>query len=296
MEEKSNSITGLVKFLGWVFLIDVFTIAVAGVYFLAGGKGDFHDFGETVITAGVVVSVIGVFIVGISHDNPRTASKLYTIRKASQSYFQENRVKKFFSEQKKMAKARLIVILAGLSIILMGFGSLQFGYSPEELRKVDEFRKVEVLSTKEIYPSARKIALGWSIKYQLISTHVPIIGPNNRWEEKDIIFTFISTEYPNVYLWVKCTDSHCSKTTTKSGLSYLLPIEFEKIQIDSIEAAQIGLENGGNKKIYQAFGTGHMSLERDINGTLRWAVSFDCEDCLRSYVYINPYTGELIEK
>lgn len=129
MEEVKGSLTSLAKFLGWVILLDVFTIAVTGVYFLVGGKGALHNFGEMLIAAGGIVSMIGVFIVGISHDNPRTASKLYTIRKASQSYFQENKLKKFFAEQKLMARTRLIVILAGLSTILIGFGISQVPFS-----------------------------------------------------------------------------------------------------------------------------------------------------------------------
>jgi hypothetical protein len=168
--------------------------------------------------------------------------------------------------------------------------------------------------------------MSWSDKAQLISIHIPIIGPNNRGEEKDVVFLFKFPKNTDVYMSVKCLNSHCTKTTTTDPNLYLpvkcigfncssttteyycsnsIPIEFDSVEIDSVEIAQIGLENGGDRKLYHPGGTGQMTLgwcnENEFEeNTLDWVVSFaTCSDhrCYNYlHIYINPNTGEVIDK
>jgi hypothetical protein len=294
MEEKPSFIKGLVKDLGWIILVDTLVIAAVGLYIWIGVRGSAYEFGEKLISIGGFVSIIGFFISRLPFSSS-TASGVYRIGNPDQSDMREKRMKKYFAEQKKVATGRLTFIIVGISIFLIGIGIQGFYYQPSGPVREPSL-EVEVLSAKEMYPEAHGLASLWSENAKLNEVWLRMIGPDDILKINNVFFHFISNEFPNEYLTVSCSYSNCESTVFDSTDSDVTFMEFDEVKIDSIEAAHIGLANGGEKYMRGERGSGDLHLRWSKEHTLEWVLYFHCHEYGRMYVYIDPYTGEVIDK
>lgn len=295
MEEKPNFIIrGLVKTLGWIILIDTLVIAAVGLYIWIGGKGSLYEFGEKLIYIGGVISVIGFFI--SSHPfSPSKASSVHRIGNPDQSDMREKRLKRYFAEQKKVAAGRLTFVAVGISILLIGIGVQGFCCQPSGPAK-EPLLEIEVLSAKEMYSEAYFLASLWSKNAKLNEVWLRMIGPDENLNINNVYYDFISNEYPNEYLSVRCNYSNCKSTVHDNIGNDKISIEFDDVKIDSIEAVQIGLTNGGKEYMQRKAGSGDLHLAWGKEHTLEWVILFYCDEYGRMYIYVDPYTGEVIDK
>lgn len=157
---------------------------------------------------------------------------------------------------------------------------------------------VYVLSARRYADEAWELALQWRPDAELkeIKANIAtrsVVSPIY------VDFTFESPLEEEVQFVVSCSTAGCS------GLAVSVPftsgwgsIELEDEMIDSVEAALIGLRNGGERFLYREKGvTMTVSLLRDrprTTGPVVWEACFATLESAPLCVVIDPYSGDVI--
>ncbi|HHS97358.1 MAG TPA: hypothetical protein ENK08_05585 [Chloroflexi bacterium] len=157
---------------------------------------------------------------------------------------------------------------------------------------------VYVLSARRYVDEAWELALQWRSDAELkeIKANIAtrsVVSPTY------VDFTFESPLEEETQFVVSCSTAGCS------GLAISVPftsgwgsIELEDEMIDSVEAALIGLRNGGEQFLYRGKGvTMTVSLLRDrprTTGPVVWEACFATLESAPLCVVIDPYSGEVI--
>lgn len=161
-----------------------------------------------------------------------------------------------------------------------------------------DFPFVRVLSARARLEEAWRLARQWRDDAELKQIQASIIGPEQV-SLLDVNFDFESPSEDRLVFAAMCFPGSCY------GREFEVPvtsgwgaIEFDEDMIDSIEAATIGLQNGGERFAY-AKGVVAMSvsLVRDnprYVGPTIWLAYFAIGYEEPLYVVIDPYTGDVI--
>jgi len=186
----------------------------------------------------------------------------------------------------------LRVLICALAVIVLAGCSGQATKTPAHLPSV------RVLSARDHLEEAWQLAKQWRDDAQLKEIQVSVIGPEQV-VPPYIDFTFESPSEDDLKFYVSCFAGGCSGRALRVSItSGWGAIEFDEDMIDSIEAATIGLQNGGERFAYVERGaTLTVSLVRDIPrdaGPTVWEAFFGTLYEEPLYVVIDPYTGEVI--
>jgi hypothetical protein len=155
-----------------------------------------------------------------------------------------------------------------------------------------------VLSAREYLDEAWDLALQWRSDAELKAIEADILAQEEAFPPY-VHFTFESPGEDTLKFDVSCSMAGCSALASwVPATSGWGSIEFEDEMIDSLEAALIGLRNGGEQFISQEKDvTMTVRLLRDLprtTGPVVWEAYFASLDREPLYVVIDPYTGEVI--
>ena len=186
----------------------------------------------------------------------------------------------------------LRVLACALAVVVLAGCSGQTTETPAHLPSV------RVLSARDHLEEAWQLAKQWRDDAELKEIQASITGPEQVIPSY-IDFDFESPSEDCLKFAAMCSSGGC--VGREFSVPYLIgygAIEFDEDMIDSVEAATIGLQNGGERFAYVKRGaTLTVSLVRDIPrdaGPTVWEAFFGTLYEEPLYVVIDPYTGEVI--
>ena len=184
------------------------------------------------------------------------------------------------------------VLACALAVVVLTGCSGQATETPAPLPSM------RVLSARDHLEEAWQLARKWRDDAELKEVQASIIG-SAQVGPLYIDFTFESPNEERLKFYVACSAGSCSGRVARVSItSGWGAIEFDEDMIDSVEAATIGLQNGGERFAYVKRGaTLTVSLVRDIPrdaGPTVWEAYFGTLYEEPLYVVIDPYTGEVI--
>lgn len=199
-------------------------------------------------------------------------------------------------------RAVLAIVISALVLILPACGSLSTtgeGNSPQH-------QQLEVASAQFLYSHAEEKAREWKddARLQQIMMSVHPVDDNRPLRAS---FIYRSQKAPDNYLRVTVVvHQGYTETETKEG-EYTFPrpigepVELDEIGIDSIEALEITLQNGGAAFLSRnPRGKWRMSLKlmyTDLyasTGPVVWRALFSSDAVGTRYIRIDPESGEVV--
>jgi hypothetical protein len=184
----------------------------------------------------------------------------------------------------------LQVLVCALAAILLAGCSSQANETPVDLTPV------RVLSARARLDEALRLAQEWREDAELKQIQASVIGLH----QVDLLYVDFEFESPSedyLKFAAMCSPGGC--VGRESRVPYLIgygSIEFDEEMIDSIEAARIGQQNGGERFMRMTDASIRVRLgtdyPRDV-GPVVWRAHFSGWDGELD-VYIDPYTGKVI--
>lgn len=160
---------------------------------------------------------------------------------------------------------------------------------------------LRVLSARAHLEEAWRLARQWRDDAELIEIQADIQGPGQT-SLFLLSFDFESPSEDQLTYSVICSSGGCFGREFPTSVTRLsagwIPIEFDDEMIDSIEAAAIGHQNGGDRFVNLRDAMMSVSLQRDKPrdvGPIVWQAYYaTLAGSGPLYVVIDPYTGEVI--
>jgi hypothetical protein len=195
----------------------------------------------------------------------------------------------------------IVVVLFALVLVGcgMGEGTPVVTETVPSTNSIDslDIESYHVVSVKEKYQEASILAQDWHEDALLFRVDARIYDPHPPSKE-GLYFIFESPTDRRHSLVVFCDFNECESKIYGLNGSFLEleidPIKIDEIKIDSIEAAQTALRYGG---AYVKRGKFHwrVTLIQGKDGTFQWEAYFIDEIDGRTIVFIDPYSGEVLE-
>lgn len=199
------------------------------------------------------------------------------------------------SSRKKVSQIIIFCVL-----IIIQVSCTQNNFDPSKFR---------VLSTQSYYIEAEALAKQWKIDAYVESIYASFALHNDN-TPLSISYSFRSKTEPSKWFSVTFFETQSEiKTETSSG-DYLegnnrpltLEINFENINVDSLDALILAFESGGKEFINRNHGVDDYSfikLEQKSpalgQGPLEWVVSFSANTYKVVSITIDPVTGDILD-
>lgn len=158
-----------------------------------------------------------------------------------------------------------------------------------------------VLLVRDYLPSALALAQEWQSDAYLLNISVDVELPHVKSISNEISFEFRSPSNENISLVIFCQKTCSSEElTTTIELPQCLPLEISDSLLESREALELGLKNGGVDYINGENAYAFMYLERNYprcNGsTVTWRVQFGNYFSSEQVLFVfDAESGELLE-
>ena len=160
---------------------------------------------------------------------------------------------------------------------------------------------INTLSVKYHWPIALELAQKWHSDSYLVDVKVDVKLPQAEFGSDYVHFGFQSPSNEQLMLLVSCSrNCYFEEVSTTISLPQCLPFEINESILESEDALELGLINGGADYINGRNASIQLRLERNYprcNGsTLTWSVTFGNYVTFERITYtIDAVSGELLE-